>query len=207
MFYMEFQTPYKNTTFLSIPHKKVCKNNCITQNFSTLLYIYIHTKPSVLSHCNAVEQRDFIRNHNGYQVVIKWSYRSMKAKAIYDIESWKMCTYFLYQFEKSLWKWIKMKILFKEFYTDQHLAILHKSETYYLLLYSPRVFFNAMLLMFSEEKKAMETHYPSPSCSFKFWKLCCSVKCHWNRLQHWKWDFSWKLAAKIDRPTLMLSLR
>jgi len=49
-----------------------------------------------------------------------------------------------------------------------------------------------MLLMFSEEKKAMETHYLSASCSFKFWNFCCSVKCHWNQLQHGKLDVSLK---------------
>lgn len=162
MFYTEFQTPYTDYIFVYSTHNplqhthKFCKNNYITQTFSTLLYIYIHTKPSILSLCNAVGQRDFVRNHNGNQIIIKWSYRSMKTKAMYDIGSWKMCTYFIQQFEKSLWKWIKMKIIFKEFYTYQHLAILHKSETYsyyYLWFHSPRVFFNAMLLMFSEEKR------------------------------------------------------
>lgn len=53
-----------------------------------------------------------------------------KNKVMYDIGRWKICTSSLYQFEKITVEVSQNEDNFTEFYRDQHLAILHKWETY-----------------------------------------------------------------------------
>lgn len=72
-----------------------------------------------------------------------------------------------------------MKITFKEFYTNKHLAILSMSKTYSIILhFHTTQEFNTMFSMLSEEKRVMEAILSICLLFLQVLEPLLSVNCH-----------------------------